>query len=72
MTKTKTTIYWIATLFVAGIMTISGILALTHAPAMMTALTHLGYPPYFSGLLGVAKLVGVCVLLVPGIPRLKE
>jgi hypothetical protein len=39
---------------------------------MMTALAHLGYPPYFSDLLGVAKLVGVCVLLVPGIARLKE
>jgi len=72
MTKAKATTYWIATLFVAGIMTISGVLALTHSPGMMTALAHLGYPPYFSDLLGVAKLVGVCVLLVPGIPRLKE
>ena len=72
MTKTKTTIYWAATLFVGFIMTISGILALTHAPTMMTALAHLGYPPYFSDLLGVAKLIGVCVLLVPGIPRFKE
>jgi hypothetical protein len=72
MTKTKTTIYWVATLFVGFIMTISAILALTHAPTMMTALAHLGYPPYFSNLLGVAKLIGVCVLLVPGIARLKE
>jgi hypothetical protein len=72
MTKTRTTIYWLATLFVAFIMAISGILALTHSPAMMTALAHLGYPPYFSNLLGVAKVVGVCVLLVPGIARLKE
>jgi hypothetical protein len=72
MTKTKTTIYWVATLFVAGIMTISGVLAITHSPAMMTALAHLGYPPYFSNLLGVAKLAGVCVLLAPGIARLKE
>jgi hypothetical protein len=72
MTKTKATIYWIATLFVAFIMTISGILAITHAPTMMTALAHLGYPPYFSNLLGVAKLLGVCVLLAPGIVRLKE
>src|SRR3979411_3054159 len=72
MTKTKTTIYWAATLFVGFIMTISGTLALTHAPTMMTALAHLGYPPYFSNLLGVAKLIGVCVLLVPGIARLKE
>ena len=70
--KTKTTTYWIATLFVAAIMTISGILALTHSPDMMTALAHLGYPPYFSNLLGVSKLVGVSVLLVPGIARFKE
>ena len=72
MTKTKTTIYWLANLFVAFIMTISGILALTHSPAMMQALEHLGYPPYFSNLLGVAKLIGVCVLLLPGTARLKE
>jgi hypothetical protein len=72
MTRTKATIYWVATLFVACIMTISGVLALTHAPSMMTALAHLGYPTYFSNLLGVAKLAGVCVLLVPAIARLKE
>ena len=72
MTKTRITIYWLATLFVAFIMAISGILALTHSSAMMTALAHLGYPAYFSNLLGVAKVVGVCVLLVPGIARLKE
>jgi hypothetical protein len=72
MTKTRTTIYWVATLFVVCIMTISGVLAITHSPAMMTALAHLGYPPYFSNLLGVAKLAGVCVLLAPGIARLKE
>jgi len=64
--------YWTATLFVATIMSISGIMAVTHAPAMMKALAHLGYPVYFSDLLGVAKLVGTCVLLVPGWARLKE
>src|SRR6266478_8459043 len=72
MTKTKTTIYWAATLFIVFIMTISGALALIHSPGMMTALAHLGYPPYFSNLLGVSKLIGVCVLLLPGIARLKE
>jgi hypothetical protein len=72
MTKTKAITYWIATVFVVCIMTISGVLAITHAPAMMKALAHLGYPLYFSDLLGVGKLVGVCVLLVPGIAKLKE
>ena len=70
--KAKTIIYWIATLFLVCIMTVSGVLAVTHAPRMMKALAHLGYPPYFSNLLGVAKLSGVCVLLVPGFVRLKE
>jgi hypothetical protein len=68
----KRTTYWIATVFVACIMTISGALAITHAPLMMKALAHLGYPAYFSNLLGVGKLVGVCVLLTPGLVRLKE
>ena len=68
----KTTIYWIATVFVAFIMTVSGALAITQAPLMMKALAHLGYPPYFSNLLGVGKLVGVCVLLAPGLAKLKE
>ena len=70
--KARTTAYWISTLFVALIMAVSGVLALTHAPAMMTALAHLGYPRYFSDLLGVAKLSGVCVLLTPGFVKLKE
>jgi hypothetical protein len=68
----KKTAYWISTTFVGVIMTTSGVLALTHAPAMMKALAHLGYPAYFSNFLGVAKLAGVCVLLVPGWARLKE
>ena len=68
----RKTTYWTTTLFVAFIMTISGILAITHAPPMMKALAHLGYPVYFSDLLGAAKLLGICVLLVPGLTRLKE
>jgi uncharacterized membrane protein YphA (DoxX/SURF4 family) len=70
--KTKKTIYWIMTAWVACIMTISGLLAVTHAPQMMQGLAHLGYPAYFANLLGVAKLLGVCVLLVPRWVRLKE
>ena len=70
--KTKIIAYWIATALVALVMTISGVMAILHAPPMMRALAHLGYPPYFVNLLGVAKLTGVCVLLVPGLRRFKE
>jgi hypothetical protein len=70
--QSKKIIFWIATIFVACIMTMSGVLAITHAPRMMSALAHLGYPAYFANLLGAAKLLGVCVVLVPGWARLKE
>lgn len=61
-----------ATILVCFVMTVSGMMAVIHWPAMMIALAHLGYPAYFANLLGVAKLMGVCVLLAPGWPRLKE
>jgi hypothetical protein len=70
--KTKIITYWIATMLVVLVMTISGVLAVTHAPPMMKALAHLGYPAYFANLLGVAKLTGVCVVLAPGCLKLKE
>jgi hypothetical protein len=38
----------------------------------MKALAHLGYPRYFSNILGIGKIAGVIVLLAPGMPRLKE
>jgi hypothetical protein len=68
----KKTTYWIATTLVAVVMGISGAMAITHNAAMMRAMAHLGYPAYFSNLLGVGKLTGLAVLLAPGIPRLKE
>jgi hypothetical protein len=70
--KPKIIAYWISTVLVALVMTISGVLAVTHAPPMMKALAHLGYPAYFANLLGTAKLLGVCVFLAPGCLRLKE
>jgi uncharacterized membrane protein YphA (DoxX/SURF4 family) len=45
---------------------------LTHAPKMVEAFTHLGYPLYFMMILGTAKLLGVIALLLPRLPRLKE
>jgi hypothetical protein len=68
----RKTIYWVSTSIAMCIMIVSGALAITHAPPMMRGLAHLGYPVYFANLLGVGKLIGVAVLLAPGLPRLKE
>lgn len=70
--KARRIAHSIATLLVISVMTVSGAMAITHAAPMMIALAHLGYPAYFSNLLGVAKLAGVCVLLAPKLGRLKE
>ena len=64
--------YWVSTALVAIVIAISGVLSLVHSPSMIEAFAHLGYPAYFSYLLGVAKVLGVCVLLVPGLPTVKE
>ena len=70
--KAKKITFWISTILVVAVMSVSGLMAVTHAPAMMKALEHLGYPPYFVNLLGVAKLAGVLVFLLPGLPKIKE
>lgn len=61
-----------STFLVLAVMSVSGLMAVTHASAMMKALEHLGYPPYFVNLLGAAKLAGVLVFLLPGLAKLKE
>src|SRR5580658_9629296 len=69
---TKKLLFWITTAWVVGIMTITGGLSIAHAKSMMEGFAHLGYPVYFANLLGVAKLLGVCALLAPGLARTKE
>jgi hypothetical protein len=59
--KTKKTAYCITTAWVVCIVTISGFMSVLHVPRMMEGFAHLGNPPNFANLLGVAKPLGVCV-----------
>ncbi len=70
--KRRNIIYWTATGFVTLVLGISGALAALHAPPMMKALNHLGYPTYFVNILALGKIAGLAVLLSPRMPRLKE
>ncbi len=58
-------IYWITTLITVGWMLSGSIGALSNAPFMVEAMQTLGYPGYFHYPLGIAKLVGVILLLAP-------
>jgi DoxX-like protein len=64
--------YWGAT----GLVTIVPLLAafayLTSSPQAVENFRHVGYPQQLRGLLGVGKLAGAIVLLLPGLPMLKE
>ena len=70
--KSRKTLYAVTTVWVAGVMTVTGVLSIAHTKNMMEGFAHLGYPAYFANLLGVAKLLGVCAPLMPGLVRARE
>lgn len=75
MTKTTKIIYWVATLWLSLGMVSTGLVQLFKAkegPGGVDSMAHLGYPPYLMTMIGVCKILGVVVLLIPGFPRLKE
>jgi hypothetical protein len=71
--KTAKTIYWVGTALTALWFGASGFFELTTNPVVWDITLALGYPAHFIYILGVAKLLGVVVLLIPGkLLRLKE
>ena len=64
--------YWIVTALFCLAMTGSGTMNLIRAEPMRESLSALGYPEYLMTILGVAKLLGVIALLMPGTALLKE
>ena len=72
MSKRNKIIYWIATLWLALGMTVTGIVQLLKMKDEAEMITRLGYPLYFLTLLGVWKLLGVIAILIPKFSLLKE
>ena len=71
--------YWVATILIALETLAGGIVDLTHGrtnvfsgPHVVDVVTSLGYPAYILLILGIWKIGGAIVLLVPGLLRLKE
>ncbi len=64
--------YWLATGVFCLAMAAGGTLNLLRAEVQKESITALGYPVYLMSILGVAKVLGVTALLIPGAPRLKE
>jgi hypothetical protein len=71
MKKTKV-MYWIFTGLLIALMGFGAIPDILYASDAVTLFAHLGYPSYLLPFLGVAKLLGLAAILIPGFPRLKE
>ena len=76
MKKRNKIIYWIATVWLSLGMLSTGIVQLLKlkgdGPGSLNSMTALGYPAYFVTILGISKILGVVVLLIPRFPLLKE
>jgi uncharacterized membrane protein YphA (DoxX/SURF4 family) len=72
MTKRNKIIYWIATLWLALGMVSTGAVQLLKVKAEADTMAKLGYPDYLMTLLGIWKILGVIVVLIPRFPLLKE
>jgi len=64
--------YWGATVLVAIEALFGAFTYLTAAPEAVENFRHVGYPQQLRVLLGIAKLAGAIVLVLPRLPTLKE
>lgn len=71
--KKTNIIYWTITGLFSAFMVFSSIGNVTSDEQSVAFLhQHLGFPLYMIPFLGVAKILGVIGILIPGFPRLKE
>jgi uncharacterized membrane protein YphA (DoxX/SURF4 family) len=70
--KMRSIAYWVATALTGFVFLFGGFLDIMQTPDVVKGMAHLGYPAYFATILGVWKVLGGLVVLVPRLPRLKE
>jgi uncharacterized membrane protein YphA (DoxX/SURF4 family) len=64
--------YWVTTVIIAAEFAVGGVMDILRLPPFFAIVKHLGYPGYFSVILGVWKVLGAVAVLAPRFPRLKE
>ncbi|MFD0940682.1 DoxX family protein [Pedobacter boryungensis] len=70
--KSTKIIYWITTIWLSLGMLSTGIVQVLKIKDEVAMFTHLGYPSYLLTILGIWKILGVIVILIPRFPILKE
>ena len=67
-----TVMYWILTGLAAAFMLMASIPDVLQSSAAVEIFRHLGFPPYLLPFIGLAKILGVIVILLPMFQTLKE
>jgi DoxX-like family len=70
--RIRTITYWIFTVLLVFELAAGSLWNLLQIEWVRFQLNHLGYPPYFTSILGVWLIGGAAVIITPGFPRLKE
>jgi uncharacterized membrane protein YphA (DoxX/SURF4 family) len=72
MTGIRKIVYWTATGSVALVFFATGVGNLIPIDHIARDIAHLGYPPYLHSILGIWKILGAVVIILPRISRLRE
>ena len=70
--KSTRVLFWVFAVLLTAFMLLGAIPDLLRSSEAIGFVKHLGYPVYLLTFLGVAKILGLITILVPGFPRLKE
>lgn len=69
---TRKIAYWVSTGLVAALSVFAGFAYMSGGPQAVQGFAHVGYPQQLRIILGIAKLLGAIILVVPGLAKLKE
>jgi hypothetical protein len=72
MKKRDRIIYWVATIWLALGMLSTGVVQVLQVKEQIDPVIEMGYPAYFLIILGIFKILGVIILLIPKFLLLKE
>jgi uncharacterized membrane protein YphA (DoxX/SURF4 family) len=70
--RVRSIAYWICTMLIVFILGSGGVADVMRIEPVVEGMTHLGYPVYFCVILGIWKVLGAVMLVIPRFPRLKE
>ena len=70
--KTITITYWIVTGLLSAFIVLGAVTDIINGPDVVAFFKHLGYPAYFSQIIGTVKILGIIAISMPRYPKLKE